>query len=161
MKTHAFKTLLLVVFIMFFGTKLGAQTFVKPDKIGTDEISVFLKSKDYEVLEITKDYLKIQKKGSTRNIYLDFKEDKRYLMFNIAYKVVENADKAKLDAYLKKVNKMNVIKVVYFEKGNDIQIEHYFWTKHGFSYESLQDAVDEFILYVGDCINDDTDNILQ
>lgn len=161
MKTQAFKTLLLVVFMMFFGTKLGAQTFVKPDQIGTDGISVFLKSKNYEVLEITKDFLKIQKKGSTRNIYLDFKEDKRYLMFNIAYKVVENVDKAKLDAYLKKVNAMNVIKVVYFEKGNDIQIEHYFWTKQGFSYESLQDAIDEFLLYVGDCIDDDTDKILQ
>ena len=71
MKTLAFKTLLLVVFMMFFGTKLGAQTFVKPDQIGTDGISVFLKSKNYEVLEITKDFLKIQKKGSTRNIYLE------------------------------------------------------------------------------------------
>ena len=67
-------------------------------------ISVFLKSKNYEVLEITKDFLKIQKKGSTRNIYLDFKEDKRYLMFNIAYKVVENVDKAKLDAYRSTLN---------------------------------------------------------
>lgn len=82
-------------------------------------------------------------------------------MFNIAYKVIENVDKAKLDAYLKKVNALNVIKVVYFEKGNDVQIEYYFWTKQGFSYETLLDAIDEFYLYIGDCINDDTDKILQ
>lgn len=161
MKTQAFKTLFTVVFLMFFGTIITAQTFVKPEQINTNSISAFLAGKNYETVETTKDYLKIKKKGGERAFYLDLKDTNRYIFFNIAYKVIDHVDQAKLDAYLKKVNEFNVVKVRYFEKGNDVQIEYYFWTKQGFTYETLLDAIDEFYLYIGDCVNDDTDKILQ
>lgn len=161
MKAQAFKTLFTVVFLMFFGTIITAQTFVKPEQINTNSISAFLAGKNYETVEVTKEYLKIKKKGAERTFYLDLKDENRYIFFNIAYKLIDQVDQAKLDAYLKKVNESSVIKVRHFEKGNDVQIEYYFWTKQGFSYETLLDAIDEFYLYIGDCVNDDTDKILQ
>lgn len=162
MKTkNIFRTLLVAIFFLLMGIKANAQTFVKPEQIKTANIASYLKSKDFEIAEQTEAYLKINKKGGTRSMYLDLKDGNRNIFFNIAYKLVDHVDATKLENYLKKVNDYNVIKVRHFEKTNDVQIEYYFWTKNGFSYESLLDAIEEFFLYEGDCINNDTDKILQ
>lgn len=155
------RTLLVLLFFNFIAVHNFAQTLAKPEQICTDNISTFLKNNNYDVVEITKDYLKIKKKDGSRYIFLDLKDNGRYIFFNVAYKVVEQTPQGKIDAYLKTVNANNVIKVRYFEKGNDVQIEYYFWTKQGFTYESLLDAVNEYLLYVGDCVNADKEKILQ
>lgn len=162
MRTQIFiRTLFALAIFTFSCSKYNAQTFVKPSEISTANIANYLKSKNFEITEQTADYLKIKKIGLARYMYLDLKNSNRYIFFNIAYKLADHVEKEKLDAFLKKANSYDVIKVRSFEKGDDIQIEYFFWIKQGFSYESLQDAIEEFFLYEADCINADTEKILQ
>lgn len=161
MKTKTFHQILLsITFFFTFSLISFAQTLVTPLNNNTEYISSFLKKNNFEVSSITKDYLKINKIGKTRSIYLDMKENNRYIFFNLAYKVVAGTSKEKIDAFLKKANDLKMIKTRYFETGNNIQIEYYFWTQQGYTQESLIDAVDEFLLYIGDCVKADTEKIL-
>jgi len=73
---------------------------------------------------------------------------------------VAGTSKEKIEAFLKKANDLKMIKIRYFEKSNNIQIEYYFWTQQGYTEESVIDAINEFLLYVGDCLKMDTEKIL-
>lgn len=161
MKTKTFLQILLsITFFFAFCVISSAQTLVTPVNNNTEYISSFLKKNNFEVSSITKDYLKINKIGKTRSIYLDMKDNNRYVFFNLAFKVVVGTSKEKIDIFLSKVNDFKVIKVRYFEKDNNIQLEYYFWTQQGYTEESMIDAVNEFLLYVGDCLKADTEKIL-
>lgn len=152
-------------FILFFallliGTTVSAQDFVKASDVTVENFAKYLQTKKFKILEKTADFLKIESEDGYP-LYLDFDKDKKYIMFNINDGLKDTADEQKKQTLLEKISKLKMIKAVYFQKSNTVQFEYYFWVTGGFSWASLEDAINEFYLYEGDAFNLDTDKIFK
>lgn len=158
MKTN-FLTLLLVGFFANFWT---AQTLVKPADFKLSGITSYLKGKGYTILEETPEYIEVKTKNNA-DVFLDVDVNKQVIYYSSNILVNTSASKDKIREYIEMVNdKMPMFSVVYVPEKQKAMFQYSFWIKYGFTYESFEDSLSEFGLYVGDALDlDKEQKILQ
>lgn len=147
----------LLVFCLFAGS-ISAQTLVMPTALKISKIADNLSKKGYKILEQDETYLKLSN-DEDASLFIDISEDKKSLLLNINIMLKKDASKASIDAMVEKINNLGMIKGTYNKEKDAIFFQYNFWTSHGFTYESLQDAVAEFFLYQGDTFGMDEEKV--
>lgn len=147
----------LLVFCLFAGS-FSAQTLVMPKDLKISKIADNLGKKGYKILEQDETYLKLSN-DEDASLFIDISEDKKSLLLNINIMLKKDASKASIDAMVEKINNLGMIKGTYNKEKDAIFFQYNFWTSHGFTYESLQDAVAEFFLYQGDTFGMDEEKV--
>lgn len=156
MKTK-FLTLLM---ICFFANIIMAQKVIKPADLKVANLATFLKSKGYNILEQEETYLKISDSGNN-HIFIDKDPGNKFLHLNVKILLLDKAKKPQITALLEKINGLDMISARYIESDNSVFFQYFFWTTNGFTYETLEDAVMEFILYQGDSYALDEEKIFD
>ena len=147
----------LLVFCLFAGS-ISAQTLVMPTALKISKIADNLSKKGYKILEQDETYLKLSN-DEDASLFIDISEDKKSLLLNINIMLKKDASKASIDTMVEKINNLGMIKGTYNKEKDAIFFQYNFWTSHGFTYESLQDAVAEFFLYQGDTFGMDEEKV--
>lgn len=156
MKTK-FLTLLM---ICFFANIITAQKVIKPADLKVATLASFLKTKGYNILEQKETYLKISDSGNN-NVFIDIDPGNKFLHLNVKILLVDKAKRSQIDTLLNKINELDMISARYIESDNSVFFQYFFWTTNGFTYETLEDAVMEFILYQGDSYGLDEEKIFD
>lgn len=153
---------LILLLVGFFANLWTAQTLVKPADIKISAITSYLKGKGYTILEETPQYIEVKTKNNTY-IFLDLDVKKQAIYYSSHILVNTSASKDKIRDYTEKVNSMiPIVKAIHVEEKKKVMFEYAFWTMHGFTYESFEDSLSEFSLFVGDALNLDKERqILQ
>lgn len=154
------KKLILFSAFLLMSTMVSAQDFVKASEATIENIAQHLQSKKYKIVEKTATFLKIEN-ADGYPLYLDFDKEKKYILFNISDAFTDAATEVKKQVLLDKISKLSMIKGAYFTKSNSVQFEYYFWITGGFSWTTLDDAIEEFYLYEGDALTLDTDKLFK
>ena len=144
MKTK-FLTFLL---ICFFANLITAQKVIKPEDLKVVNIANFLKTKGYTILEQDETYVKIVD-SDNNHLYLDIDPSNKFIAMSIKISLKENVKKAKVDALVAQINDLSMISAKHMDD-NSVYFKYDFWMTHGFTLETLEDAIMEFFLYQGD-----------
>ena len=144
MKTK-FLTFLL---ICFFANLITAQKVIKPADLKAENIANFLKTKGYAILEQDETYVKIVD-SDKNHLYLDIDPSNKFIAMSIKISLKENVKKAKVDALIAQINDLSMISAKHMDD-NSVYFKYDFWMTHGFTLETLEDAIMEFFLYQGD-----------
>lgn len=144
MKTK-FLTFLL---ICFFANLITAQKLIKPADLKVANIANFLKTKGYAILEQDETYVKIVD-SDKKHLYLDIDPSNKFIAMSIKISLKENVKKAKVDALIAQINDLSMISAKHMDD-NSVYFKYDFWMTHGFTLETLEDAIMEFFLYQGD-----------
>jgi hypothetical protein len=144
MKTK-FLTFLL---ICFFTNLITAQKVIKPADLKTINIANFLKNKGYTILEQDETYVKIVD-SDNNHLYLDIDPSNKFIAMSIKISLKENVKKNKVDALVAKINDLSMLSAKDMDD-NSVYFKYDFWMTHGFTFETLEDAIMEFFLYQGD-----------
>lgn len=153
---------LILLMVGFFANLWTAQTLVKPADFKLSGITSYLKGKGYTIVEETPDYIEVTTKNNA-DVFLDVDVKKQVIYYSSNILVNTSASKDQIREYVEMVNdKMPMFNVVYVPEKDKVMFQYSFWIKHGFTYESLEDSVAEFGLYIGDALNlDKEQKILQ
>ena len=153
---------LILLLVGFFANLWTAQTLVKPADIKISAIASYLKGKGYTILEEAPQYIEVKTKNNTY-VFLDIDVQKQAIYYSTNILVNTSASKDKIRDYLEKANDVvPIVKTIYVEEKKKVMFEYAFWIKHGFTYESFEDSLSEFSLYVGDALKLDKERqILQ
>jgi hypothetical protein len=153
---------LILLMVGFFANLWTAQTLVKPADFKLSAIASYLKGKGYTILEESPEYIEVKTKNNT-DVFLDLDVKKQVIYYSTNILVNTSASKEKIRIYLEKINDvMPIFKAVYVEEKKKVMFEYSFWIKHGFTYESFEDSVSEFGLYIGKALDlDKEQQILQ
>lgn len=144
MKTK-FLTFLL---ICFFANLITAQKVIKPADLKVANIANFLKTKGYTILEQDETYVKIVD-SDNNHLYLDIDPSNKFIAMSIKISLKENVKKTKVDALIAQINDLDMISAKHMDD-NSVYFKYDFWMTHGFTLETLEDAIMEFFLYQGD-----------
>ena len=144
MKTK-FLTFLL---ICFFANLITAQKVIKPADLKAENIANFLKTKGYTILEQDETYVKIVD-SDKNHLYLDIDPSNKFIAMSIKISLKENVKKTKVDALIAQINDLDMISAKHMDD-NSVYFKYDFWMTHGFTLETLEDAIMEFFLYQGD-----------
>lgn len=144
MKTK-FLTFLL---ICFFTNLITAQKVIKPADLKAINIANFLKTKGYAILEQDETYVKIVD-SDNNHLYLDIDPSNKFIAMSIKISLKENVKKNKVDALVAKINDLSMLSAKHMDD-NSVYFKYDFWMTHGFTFETLEDAIMEFFLYQGD-----------
>ena len=144
MKTK-FLTFLL---ICFFANLITAQKVIKPADLKAENIANFLKTKGYTILEQDETYVKIVD-SDKNHLYLDIDPSNKFIAMSIKISLKENVKKTKVDALVAQINDLSMISAKHMDD-NSVYFKYDFWMTHGFTLETLEDAIMEFFLYQGD-----------
>lgn len=144
MKTK-FLTFLL---ICFFANLITAQKVIKPEDLKVVNIANFLKTKGYTILEQDETYVKIVD-SDNNHLYLDIDPSNKFIAMSIKISLKENVKKTKVDALIAQINDLDMISAKHMDD-NSVYFKYDFWMTHGFTLETLEDAIMEFFLYQGD-----------
>lgn len=144
MKTK-FLTFLL---ICFFANLITAQKVIKPADLKVATLANFLKTKGYTILEQDETYVKIVD-SDKNHLYLDIDPSNKFIAMSIKISLKENVKKAKVDALVAQINDLSMISAKHMDD-NSVYFKYDFWMTHGFTLETLEDAIMEFFLYQGD-----------
>ncbi|MGG5209437.1 hypothetical protein ACQWU4_10855 [Chryseobacterium sp. MIQD13] len=132
---------------------------MKTADIKISSIAAHLKSKGYEILEQEEDYIKISNKEKSI-LFLDIDTGKKYFNLNANILINKDVSKDKIDKILLEINNLAMIKADYLPEETAIGFQYYFWIANGFTYETLEDAIEEFFLYQGDSYALDKEKII-
>lgn len=154
------KKLILFSAFLFISTMVSAQEFVKASDVTVENVAQHLQSKKFKIVEKTATFLKIQN-ADGNSLYLDFDKNQKYIMFNISNGFTDAATDEKKQVLIDNISKLSMIKGVSFAKSNSVQFEYYFWITGGFSWTTLDDAIEEFYLYEGDALALDTEKLIK
>ncbi|GAB0155881.1 hypothetical protein CHRYSEOSP005_11430 [Chryseobacterium sp. Alg-005] len=153
---------LILLMIGFFANLWTAQTLVKPADFKLSGVTSYLKGKGYTIVEENPEYLEVTTKNNA-DVFLDVDAKNQVIYYSSNILVNTSASKDKIREYIEMVNnKMPMFNVVYVEEKQKAMFQYTFWIKYGFTYESLEDSLSEFGLYVGDALDlDKEQKILQ
>lgn len=153
---------LILLMIGFFAHLWNAQTLVKPADFKLSGVASYLKSKGYTIVEETPEYIEVKTKNNA-DVFLDVDVKKQVIYYSTNILVNTSASKDKIREYIEMVNdRIPLFSVVYVEEKQKAMFQYSFWIKYGFTYESLEDSLSEFGLYVGDALDlDKEQKILQ
>lgn len=150
--------ILTILMICIVANFLTAQTLVKPADFKLTEISSFLKTKGYKIIEQEETFIKIADKENA-SVFIDVDPDKKYLFFNVKIMLRKEVKVSQIEDLVRNINDLKMIKAKYLSADNTVFFQYYFWIKDGFTKETLEDAVMEFFLYQGDSYALDKDKI--
>ena len=134
--------------ICFFANMISAQKVIKPADLKVATIINFLKTKGYTILEQDETYVKIID-SNNNNLYLDIDPSNKFIALSIKISLKENVKKAKVDALVAQINDLSMLSAKHMDD-NSVYFKYDFWMTHGFTLETLEDAIMEFFLYQGD-----------
>lgn len=134
--------------ICFFANMITAQKVIKPADLKVATITNFLKTKGYTILEQDETYVKIID-SNNNNLYLDIDPSNKFIALSIKISLKENVKKAKVDALVAQINDLSMLSAKHMDD-NSVYFKYDFWMTHGFTLETLEDAIMEFFLYQGD-----------
>lgn len=134
--------------ICFFANMITAQKVIKPADLKVATIINFLKTKGYTILEQDETYVKIID-SNNNNLYLDIDPSNKFIALSIKISLKENVKKAKVDALVAQINDLSMLSAKHMDD-NSVYFKYDFWMTHGFTLETLEDAIMEFFLYQGD-----------
>ncbi|MDQ0592158.1 hypothetical protein QFZ37_000527 [Chryseobacterium ginsenosidimutans] len=155
------KTKLITAFLIcFFANIFIAQTLVRPSEFKLSSTAAFLKTKGFDILEQTDTFIKIGNKEKA-TLYIDLASEKKFLLLNMNILLRKDITKEEIDSLINEINSLDMIKANYLANQHAISFKYYFWMVNGFTYESLEDAVNEFFLYQGDAYALDKEKIFN
>ena len=146
--------------ICFFANITMAQKVIKPADLKVANLATFLKSKGYNILEQEETFLKISDTGNN-NLFIDVDPGNKYLHLNVKILLKAKTKRDKIDKLMTDINGLDMISARYIESDNSVFFQYFFWMTNGFTYETLEDAVMEFLLYQGDSYALDEDKIFD
>ena len=140
--------ILAFLMICFFANLITAQKVIKPADLKVATLANFLKTKGYTILEQDETYVKIV--DSYKNhLYLDIDPSNKFIAMSIKISLKENVKKTKVDALIAQINDLDMISAKHMDDSS-VYFKYDFWMTHGFTLETLEDAIMEFFLYQGD-----------
>lgn len=153
---------LILLLVGFFANLWTAQTLVKPADTSLSAISSYLKGKGYTILEKTNEYIELTTKNNY-DVFLDIDPKKQAIYYSTNILTNTSASKEQIRNYIEKINDaVPILKAVYVEEKKKVMFEYCFWIKYGFTYETFEDSLSIFSLYIGDAVNFDKEQkILQ
>ena len=140
--------ILAFLMICFFANLITAQKVIKPADLKVATLANFLKTKGYTILEQDETYVKIVD-SDKNHLYLDIDPSNKFIAMSIKISLKENVKKTKVDALIAQINDLDMISAKHMDD-NSVYFNYDFWMTHGFTLETLEDAIMEFFLYQGD-----------
>lgn len=152
---------LVLLLVGFFTNLWTAQTLVKPADFKLSGVTSHLKGKGYIISDEAPEYIEVKTKNNV-DVFLDVDHKKQKIYYSTNILVNTSATRDQIINFIQKVNDIPMLKAVYVEEKKKIMFEYTFWIKYGFTYESLEDSLSEFGVYVGDAFNlDKEQKIMQ
>lgn len=156
MKTKLFTFLMMC----FFAGIITAQKVIKPADFKAANLAEMLKNKGYTIVEQEATFVKIANKDNA-SLFIDIDPNNKFLHFNVKILLEAKATKTQIEKLIDKISGLDMISAKYIAKDNSVYFEYFFWTTHGFTAETLEDAVMEFLLYQGDSYALDEEKIFD
>ncbi|MCU7614575.1 hypothetical protein N0B16_09025 [Chryseobacterium sp. GMJ5] len=150
----------IIILLCIFTCSFNAQTLVKPADFKVSGLATHLKNKGYEILEQTETFIKIANTDKA-TLFIDIDAGKKYLNMNVNILLNKGISRDKIDHLINEINTLEMIKADYLPEQNAVGFQYYFWMTHGFTYETLDDAILEFFLYQGDAYELDKEKIFD
>lgn len=156
----AIKKLPIVLVMLLMATTFAkAQNLIKATEVTPAYLKIVCAMSDLNVTEVKENYIKVE---DVYDIYLDLDSEKKFILFNSEYPLVDGVSSVKALELMNRINKGVIVINAHFDPlKNAIEYRYYFWIKDGFSDESLISAIRMYKDALTYTLEKDTDKIIK